>query len=129
VNIFDPNLQVPYSDTWTVGFQRSLGQKQAIEIRYVGTRSRQQWENFNYNEADILNNKFLDEFKLAQANLQSTSRPVAVARRTPARLLTGVRAPARRRSRSIWRSSARSGLQNAGNAALYTSTTSRARAS
>jgi hypothetical protein len=71
VNIFDPNLQVPYSDTWTVGFQRSLGQKQAIEIRYVGTRSRQQWENFNYNEADILNNKFLDEFKLAQANLQS----------------------------------------------------------
>jgi hypothetical protein len=71
VNIFDPHLQVPYSDTWTVGFQRSIGQKNAIEIRYVGTRSRAQWENFNYNEADILNNKFLDEFKLAQANLQN----------------------------------------------------------
>jgi hypothetical protein len=71
VNIFDPQLQVPYSDTWTVGFQRSIGQKQAIEIRYVGTRSRQQWEDFNYNESDILNNGFFDEFKVAQANLQA----------------------------------------------------------
>ncbi len=71
VNIFDPHLQVPYSDTWTVGFQRSIGQKQAIEIRYVGTRSRQQWENFNYNEANIIENGFLNEFRLAQANLQA----------------------------------------------------------
>ncbi|HYN10323.1 MAG TPA: carboxypeptidase regulatory-like domain-containing protein [Vicinamibacterales bacterium] len=71
VNMFDPNLQVPYSDSWTVGFQRALGRTSAIEIRYVGTRSRQQWETFNYNEANILDNGFLDEFKLAQANLQS----------------------------------------------------------
>jgi hypothetical protein len=72
VNVFDPELQVPYSDTWTVGFQRSIGQKNAIEIRYVGTRSRQQWEQFNYNEADIHNNNFLSEFRLAQANLQAS---------------------------------------------------------
>ena len=45
VNIFDPNLQVPYSDTWTVGFQRALGTKSAIEVRYVGTRSREQWDD------------------------------------------------------------------------------------
>ncbi len=69
--MFDPNLQVPYSDSWTVGFQRALGRATAIEIRYVGTRSRAQWETFNYNEANILDNGFLDEFKLAQANLQS----------------------------------------------------------
>jgi len=72
VNIFDPNLQVPYSDTWTAGFQRALGASQAIEIRYVGTRSRQQWESFNYNEANMFENHFLDEFKLAQANLQAS---------------------------------------------------------
>ena len=71
VNMFDPNLQVPYSDSWTVGFQRALGRATAIEIRYVGTRSRAQWETFNYNEPNILDNGFLDEFKLAQANLQS----------------------------------------------------------
>jgi carboxypeptidase family protein len=71
VNMFDPSLQVPYSDSWTIGFQRALGQKSAVEVRYVGTRSRAQWEVFNYNEANILENGFLDEFKLAQANLQS----------------------------------------------------------
>ena len=71
VNIFDPHLQVPYSDTWTVGFQRSLGATQAVEIRYVGTRSRAQWETFNYNEANIIENGFMDEFRLAQGNLQA----------------------------------------------------------
>ena len=71
VNVFDSNLQVPYSDTWTVGFQRALGTKSAIEVRYVGTRSRQQWETFNYNEANIIENGFLDEFRLAQGNLQA----------------------------------------------------------
>ncbi len=69
VNAFDPNLQVPYSDTWTVGFQRALGQKSAVEIRYVGTRSRAQWETFNYNEPNIHENGFLSEYKNAQANL------------------------------------------------------------
>ena len=71
VNTFDPNLQVPYSDTWTVGLQRALGQKSAVEIRYVGTRSRAQWETFNYNEANIHENGFLTEFHNAQANLQA----------------------------------------------------------
>ena len=71
INTFDPDLQIPYSDTWTVAFQRGLGAKSAIEVRYIGTRSRQQWETFNYNEPNIIENGFLDEFKLAQANLQS----------------------------------------------------------
>jgi hypothetical protein len=91
VNTFDPNLQVPYSDSWTIGFQRALSRTTAIEIRYVGTRSRQQWETFNYNEANILDNGFLDEFRLAQANLQAhisqgcgaTGNPCSFAYRGP----------------------------------------------
>jgi hypothetical protein len=71
VTMFDPNLQVPYSDSWTIGFQRALGRTSAVEIRYVGTRSRQKWETFNYNEANIHENGFIDEFRLAQANLQA----------------------------------------------------------
>jgi hypothetical protein len=91
VNMFDPNLQVPYSDSWTIGFQRALGKTTAIEVRYVGTRSRQQWQTFNYNEANILDNGFLDEFQLAQANLQAhiaqgcggTGNPCSFAYRGP----------------------------------------------
>lgn len=69
VNLFDPNLQVPYSDTWTTGMQRAIGRRSAIEVRYVGSRNRDQWTTYNYNETNILESGFLDEFKLAQANL------------------------------------------------------------
>ena len=69
VNTFDPELQVPYSDSWTVGFQRALGRASAIEIRYVGTRNRQQWETYNMNEVNVHENGFLQEFKNAQQNL------------------------------------------------------------
>lgn len=69
INLFDPNLQVPYSDSYTVGMQRSLGTKSALEIRYVGTRNRDQWTTYNYNEPNILDNGFMQEFLNAQANL------------------------------------------------------------
>ena len=68
---FDPNLQVPYSQTWTAGWQRKLTADMAIEARYVGTRSLQSWLNYNYNEINIVENGFLDEFRLAQQNLQA----------------------------------------------------------
>ena len=69
VNIFDPNLQVPFSDTWTAGVQRAVGRVSSISVRYVGTRNRDQWTDYNYNETNIIENGFLNEFKLAQANL------------------------------------------------------------
>jgi hypothetical protein len=69
VNIFDPNLQVPYSDSWTVGYQRAVGRKSAFEIRYIGTRNREQWRSYNFNETNIIENGFLDEFRKAQNNL------------------------------------------------------------
>jgi len=72
VNTFDPNLQVAYSDSWTLGVQRSISRNMAVEVRYVGTRARDLWTTYNYNdEVNIIENGYLDEFKLAQANLQA----------------------------------------------------------
>jgi Carboxypeptidase regulatory-like domain/TonB dependent receptor/TonB-dependent Receptor Plug Domain len=71
VNAFDPNLQVPYADTWTLGLQRGITKNMAGEVRYVGTRARQQWTNYDFNELNIIENGVLNEFKLAQANLQA----------------------------------------------------------
>jgi hypothetical protein len=71
VNLMDPNLQVPYADSWTVGLQRVLTRNIAVEARYVGTRSRDTWATLNFNEINIFENGFLDEFRLAQANLQA----------------------------------------------------------
>jgi len=71
INLFDQHLQVPNADSWTVGFQRSLGNSTAVEVRYVGTRSRDNWANVDYNEPNIIENNFLNEFRQAQANLQA----------------------------------------------------------
>lgn len=71
INGFDPNIQVPFADSWQTGITRSLGKSMAIEIRYVGTRSKDGWVTRNYNEQNIVENGFLNEFRLAQANLQA----------------------------------------------------------
>jgi carboxypeptidase family protein/TonB-dependent receptor-like protein len=71
VATFDPNIQVPYADTWTAGWQREISHNMAVEARYVGTRSRDLWTTYNYNEINIVENGFLGEFVRAQQNLQS----------------------------------------------------------
>lgn len=71
INIFHPNVETPYTESWMVGFQRALGEDTAVEVRYVGNRNRKAWVTENWNELNIFENGFIDEFKLAQANLRS----------------------------------------------------------
>jgi hypothetical protein len=42
-------------------------------VRYVGTRGVNQWSELNYNERNVIENGFLDEFKLAMANLRANN--------------------------------------------------------
>ena len=69
INLFDPNIVIPYADSWSVGVQRKLSTNMALEIRYVGTRSDNAWTTRNFNEINIYENNFLNEFRLAQGNL------------------------------------------------------------
>jgi hypothetical protein len=71
VNMFDSNLQMPYTQSYSVGWQRKLGTDTAFELRYVGSRHRQDWETVNLNEISITDNGFVGEFRKAQANLQA----------------------------------------------------------
>lgn len=71
INGFDPNIQVPYADSWQAGITRSLGKSMALEVRYVGTRGKDGWVTRNYNEQNVVENGFLQEFRRAQANLQA----------------------------------------------------------
>ena len=71
IQLFEPDLKIPYSMSWSAGIQRELGKTMALEARYIGTRGRQLWADSNFNEANILSNGFLDEFRLAQANLRA----------------------------------------------------------
>jgi hypothetical protein len=71
VTIFSPNLRVPTADTWQAGVQRAIGRSMSVEARYVGSRSDGNWRTNNYNEVNIIENGFLNEFKLAMTNLQN----------------------------------------------------------
>ena len=73
ITIFSPDLVVPFSDTWQAGVQRQLSQTMSLEARYVGARSGDSWRTNNYNELNIVENGFLDEFKLAMSNLQANN--------------------------------------------------------
>lgn len=68
-NTYDPNLKTPYIMSWTLGVQREITKDTVLEVRYVGNRALNFRQNFNLNEINIVENGFLNEFKLAQANL------------------------------------------------------------
>jgi hypothetical protein len=71
MDLFNPDIQSPYTQSWTAGIQRALSRNDVIEVRYVGNRHLQGWIDYNYNEINIVENKFLDEFKLAMGNLRA----------------------------------------------------------
>ncbi|HVL70016.1 MAG TPA: TonB-dependent receptor [Vicinamibacterales bacterium] len=71
IRLFDPNIKIPYADSWSAGIQRRLTTNMALEVRYVGTRSDNAWVARNFNEVNVYENGFLDEFRRAQANLQA----------------------------------------------------------
>jgi hypothetical protein len=66
---FDPNLQAPYVQSWTFGFQRELTKDTVFEARYVGNRAVKLIRAYNLNEVNIFENGFLPEFINAQRNL------------------------------------------------------------
>jgi len=65
----DPNLRSPYVMQWNVGFEREIMRDTAFEIRYVGNRGVKLWRAVDFNEVNIFENGFLQEFKNAQTNL------------------------------------------------------------
>jgi len=75
VYVFDPNIKVPWAGSLSIGIQRALTKDMAAEIRYVRTDSHGTWRlqnttgAYNYNEVNVVENGFLNEFKLAQQNL------------------------------------------------------------
>jgi hypothetical protein len=71
IRVFDPDLEIPFTRSWSVGVQRALSRDMAVDIRYVGNRNMNDWSDENWNELTIFENGFLDEFKAAQANLKA----------------------------------------------------------
>jgi Carboxypeptidase regulatory-like domain len=65
----NPNLKQPYLQQWTLGIQRQIPGNTVLEVDYVGNHVVHEWQNYNIDETNTLNNGFASEFKTAQANL------------------------------------------------------------
>jgi hypothetical protein len=46
---FNPDIEVPWTDSWNVSFQRSLTKDTVFEVRYQGNRSYKAWTDENWN--------------------------------------------------------------------------------
>jgi len=74
---FDPDIKTPYGHSFSAGWQRAIMKETSIEARYIWTKSVGIWTQgtfpayLNYNELNILENKFIDEFRVAQGNLMA----------------------------------------------------------
>ena len=69
INEFLPNLKIGRVDSWTFGIQREIDSNNVIEVRYVGNRGHNLWRQYDLNEVNVIENGFLNEFRLAQQNV------------------------------------------------------------
>jgi Carboxypeptidase regulatory-like domain len=66
---FDPNLRTPYVQQWSLGFEREITSNTAIEVRYAANHAIKIFRALDYNETNIFENGFMQEFLNAQKNL------------------------------------------------------------
>jgi hypothetical protein len=69
LNGYDPNLKMPYVQSWNIGFQRELTKHTVMEVRYVGNHGLKEWRQIDLNEVNMFENGFLSQFYQAQQNL------------------------------------------------------------
>ena len=65
----NPDLRIPYVQQWSFGYEREISRNMAFEIRYVANHAVKVWRANNFNEINIFENGFLNEFRNAQKNL------------------------------------------------------------
>jgi hypothetical protein len=70
VNGMNPNISQPYTESWNIGIQKELGSSRVLEVRYNGSRTRNQWLSLDTNEVNVFENGFLKQFQAGQQNLK-----------------------------------------------------------
>lgn len=69
LNGYDPNLKMPYVQSWNLGFQRELTKDTVLEVRYTGNHGIKAWRQVDLNEVNLTENGFLTQFYQMQQNL------------------------------------------------------------
>src|SRR5688500_10622807 len=65
----DQDLKTPYVQQWSFGFEREIAKDTAFEVRYSANHAIKLYRAVDFNEINIFENGFLNEFLNAQRNL------------------------------------------------------------
>ena len=63
-----PDLKTPYVQQWSFGYEREIAKDTAFEIRYAANHAIKLYRAVDFNEINIFENGFLNEFRNAQNN-------------------------------------------------------------
>jgi hypothetical protein len=69
--VVDPNFETPITHGWAITYQRQLFGQTLFEIAYVGRRAEHLFGAYNVNQAEIVDNGFVDAFRIVQAGGES----------------------------------------------------------
>jgi hypothetical protein len=64
-----PDLKTPYVQQWSFGIEREIARDTALEIRYSANHAIKLYRAVDFNEINVFENGFLQEFLNAQGNL------------------------------------------------------------
>jgi len=71
IRVVDPNFQTPITHGWAISYQHALFRNSLFEIAYVGRRASHLFGAYNVNQAEIVDNGFLDAFNTVKAGGES----------------------------------------------------------
>jgi len=83
----DPELRTPYVQQWSFGYEREIAPNTAFEIRYSANKATKLFRAVDFNEVNIFENGFLDEFLRAKSNLAICSANLTACRAAQAAAL------------------------------------------
>ena len=67
INIYAPDYESPYVQTFTMSVTRSVTSKVIVDVRYAGTRGTKLHSTLNLNEADFRNNGVIKALEVTRA--------------------------------------------------------------
>ena len=99
INAFDPNTELSYTHSYSVGFQRQLGRNMAIEVQYIGNQNLGQTFEWDINSRRELEHP---GERLLPGIPEGAGKPPRQRRGRPRGDVRLYRRPARLRCRSSW---------------------------
>ena len=89
VDIFNPDMQTPYAQSWTGGIRRKVTKDIGVEVRYVGTRHLQGWGTYNSTRSTSPTTASSASSARRRRTCRRTSRPAAATAASPTPALPG----------------------------------------